>query len=228
MYLLLEGEVILSAGGKAIGELKGGEIFGEMAAISDSPRSATAIAKSACRLIAMDDKSFRAALQAKPEFALSLLAMMIGRLRAMLERVQAANALAPAGAGKERRVFDKTLLAALEQGLGPSSLVRYREGMTIMTEGSAGAMMYAVLEGRVEVSIRGQVVEHVGPGGVIGEMALIDQSPRAASAVAQTDCALLGMNRAVFLQLTKTNPEFGVALLTAMAERVRYVAARLG
>jgi CRP-like cAMP-binding protein len=227
MYLLLEGEVSLVAGGKPIGTVGSGEVFGEMAAISHSPRSATAIATTACRLIGLDDRGFRTALKSRPEFALSLLAMMTGRLRAMLERAQEANALAAAQIGKERRVFDKALLAALERGLGSMNIVRYKQGMTIMTEGSAGVMMYAVLEGRVEVSIRGQVVERVGTGGIFGEMALVDQSPRAASAVAETDCALLGMNRAVFLQLTKTNPEFGVALLTAISERVRYVAARL-
>ena len=87
MYLLLEGEVTLTARGKPIGAVKTGEIFGEMAAISDSPRSATAVAKSACRVIALDDKQFQAALKAKPEFALMLMGMMILRLRIMIGRL---------------------------------------------------------------------------------------------------------------------------------------------
>src|SRR5574341_2540687 len=59
MYLLLEGNVQLSARGRPLGAVKVGEIFGEMAAISDSPRSATAVARSDCRVIALDDKQFR-------------------------------------------------------------------------------------------------------------------------------------------------------------------------
>jgi len=54
MYLLLEGEVSLVAKGKPLASPQAGEIFGEMAAISASPRSATAVARSACRVIALD------------------------------------------------------------------------------------------------------------------------------------------------------------------------------
>ncbi len=223
MYLLLEGEVNLIAANKLIGVVRSGEIFGEMAAISDSPRAATAVAKTPCRLISMDDKGFHSALRAKPDFALTLLGMMINRLRAMLARKDAAGL---SEAKKESRVFDKGLLAALAKGLGPTNAAKVEKGKTIMTEGQAGAMMYVVLEGRVAVSIQGKVVERVGPGGAFGEMALIDQSPRAASAVAEVESVLLTLNRAVFLQLVKTQPEFGVALLTAAAERVRFMASR--
>ena len=87
MYLLLEGEVNLIAANKLIGVVRAGEIFGEMAAISESPRAATAVAKVPCRLISMDDKGFHAALKAKPDFALTLLGMMINRLRGMLRAI---------------------------------------------------------------------------------------------------------------------------------------------
>jgi CRP-like cAMP-binding protein len=85
--------------------------------------------------------------------------------------------------------------------------------------------MYVVLEGRVAISLRGATVERLGPGGVFGEMALVDQSTRAANAAAETDCALLAINRAVFINLLKSDPTFGVSLLAAVAERVRNLAA---
>jgi len=84
-----------------------------------------------------------------------------------------------------------------------------------------------VIEGMVSISIRGAVVERVGQGGIFGEMALIDQSPRAANATAETDCALLAINRNVFLHLVKSEPTFGISLLSAMAERLRNTAAAL-
>jgi CRP-like cAMP-binding protein len=128
---------------------------------------------------------------------------------------------------KESRVFDKSLMASLANGLGEQATVRYDRGKVIMVAGQAGALMYVVSEGRVAISIRGAVVERVGPGGVFGEMALVDQSPRAANAVAETDCVLLAINRLVFLNLVKADPTFGISLLAAMAERLRNTAAAL-
>ena len=223
MYFLIAGEVSLVAKGKEIGSTKPGEIFGEMATISDSARSASAIAKADCRVISLDDKGFSAALEKQPEFALMMLGTMILRLRAMISRLSGVpNAAAP----KESRVFDKSLLASMVEGLG-EALVRYDKDKVIMVAGQAGALMYVVVEGRVAISIRGTVVQRVGPGGVFGEMALVDQSPRAANAVAESDCALLAMNRKVFLSLVKSEPAFGIALLSATAERLRNTAAAL-
>src|SRR5262245_14750021 len=58
MFLLLEGEVELLAKKKVIGAVKKGQIFGEMASVTHAPRSATAVAKTPCRVIALDDKQF--------------------------------------------------------------------------------------------------------------------------------------------------------------------------
>ena len=226
MYLLLEGEVEMAAKGKPVGAVKAGEIFGEMASISQAPRSATAVAKTACRLIALDDRQFQSALQNKPEFALMLMGIMIGRLRETIGRLNAAKALQGTATWKESRVFDRKLLDGLVRVLGDEAPVRYDRNKAIMQEGQAGVFMYVVLEGRVAISIRGSVVERIGPGGVFGEMALVDQSVRAASAAAETDCALLAINRNTFLSLVKTSPAFGASLLGAVADRARFLASR--
>jgi CRP-like cAMP-binding protein len=225
MYLLLEGRVSLVVKGRPIGEPKVGEIFGEMAAISDSPRSATAVAQTPCRVLSLDDKGFATALQKKPEFALMMLGTMIMRLRAMIARLSGV----PSGTQtkEQSRVFDRNLLSSMVKGLGEQAVVRYEKGKVIMVAGQTGALMYVVIDGAVAISIRGSVVERVTQGGIFGEMALIDQSPRAANATAETDCALLAINRQVFLTLVKSEPTFGISLLGAMAERLRNTAAAL-
>src|SRR4051812_14009016 len=143
MYYLIEGRVALVAKGKPVGAPKVGEIFGEMGAISDSPRSATAVAQSECRVISLDDKGFAAALQKKPEFALMMLGTMIMRLRAMIAKL----AGVPSGTQtkEQSRVFDKNLLATMVKGLGEQAVVRFEKGKIIMVAGQAGALMYVVI-----------------------------------------------------------------------------------
>ena len=226
MYLLLEGEVSLSRNNKVIGTVRTGEIFGEMASISQMPRSASAVAKTACRVVSLDDKEFQSALRKKPEFALTLMGIVIGRIRSIIARLRASNALSAAGEWKESRVFDKKLVGELTRELAGDSPVEFRAGNVIVSEGQFGVLMYVVLKGRVLVSIQGSVVEKIGPGGVFGEMALVDRAPRLASAVAETDCTLLGIHRNAFLKLMRTNPEFGLSLLSAMGERARFMASR--
>ena len=223
MYYLVEGQVGIFMQGKPVGVIKAGQIFGEMAAMTESPRSATAAAHTPCKVISLDDKGFNSALQKKPEFALMMLGMLIQRLRGMMTKL---SGVPNASDVKDSpRVFDKTLLASLVKGLGDQAQQRYDKGKVIMVAGQTGALMYVVLEGKVAISIRGAVVQFVGPGAVFGEMALIDQSPRSANAAAETDCVLLGINRQVFLNLIKSDPTFGSSLLTAVAERVRNTAA---
>jgi CRP-like cAMP-binding protein len=225
MYVLILGEIEMIAQNQVIGAVKPGETFGEMAVIAQAARTATARAKTQSTVIGLDEKQFQQALQHKPEFALMLMGLMNQRLRSTISRLRASGAL-HAGEAKETPVFDKKLLAGLVNLMGASGPVRYEKGKTIMQEGTAGALMYVVLEGRIAISIKGGLVARAGPGGVFGEMALVDQAVRAATAIAETDCSLLGINRATFLQLVKTSPAFAHALLAGLAERAKDMAVR--
>jgi len=227
MYLLLDGEVDLVARRKRIGSLRKGQIFGEMASITRAPRSASAVAKTACRVIALDDRQFRSGLQKKPAFALMLMSIMIGRLRETIARLAEQTTLRGAAVLKQAAVFDPRRLAELAEGLSRDEPVFYDRGKTIVQEGQTGLRMYAVLEGKVAVSIGGGVVERLGPGGVFGELALIEQTPRLASVAAETDCSLLPINRTAFLLLVKTSPEFAESLLGSLAERLRLLTSKL-
>lgn len=225
MYVLIIGEIEMLAQNKVIGTVKAGEVFGEMAVIAQAARTATAKAKNACTVIGLDEKQFHGALQQKPEFALMMMSVMNNRLRSTISRLRASGAL-HAGEASESTVFDKKLLTGLARLLEGQEPMRYERGKMIMQEGTAGALMYIVLDGRVAISIKGGIVGRAGPGGVFGEMALVDQSPRAASAIAETDCTLLAINRPTFLQLVKTSPAFGASLLAGLADRAKDMAAR--
>jgi CRP-like cAMP-binding protein len=225
MYVLVLGEIEMQAQGKPIGVVRVGEVFGEMAVIAGAARSATAVAKGQCTVIGLDDKQFQVGLQNKPEFALMLMSIMNTRLRSTISRLRASGSL-HAGTASEAPTFDKKLLAGLVRLMQGQEPVRYEAGKTIMQEGTAGALMYIVLEGRVAITIKGALVSRANPGGIFGEMALVDQSPRAATAVAEADCSLLAINRPTFLNLVKTSPAFGAALLSGIAGRAKDMADR--
>ena len=87
--------------------------------------------------------------------------------------------------------------------------------------------MYVVAAGRVAITVQDQVVERVIPGGLFGEMALVDRAARAATAVAEVDSRLIGIGRNAFLDLVRTNPAFGASLLKSIAERMQHLAAQL-
>lgn len=226
MYLLLEGEVALQAGRKAIGTVRAGEIFGELAAIAGDKRTATAVAASDCRVIGLDDKEFRKALAKQPSFALMLMSMIIGRIRdgiaLLAERSRKLQT-----AWKEPVLFDKKQLEELANGLSDDPPIYFDRNKVIVEEGQTGTRMYVVLKGRVMVYLDGEVVEKIGPGGVFGELALVDQPTRLASVVAETDCELLPIGRNAFLAMVKTSPDFAASLLSALSERLKAVTAKL-
>lgn len=225
MYLLLDGEVAIFSRGRPIGTVRPGQIFGEMASIDQGPRSGSAVARSACRVIALDNRQLQTALGKKPEFALMLMSVMIGRLREAIGRLGE-----PDGAGtlksRESIPLSKDLIADLSRVVGPEARHTHEAGSTIVREGQIGVLMYVVLKGRVAIRVGESLVENVGPGGVFGEMALVDRTPRLASAVAESDCRLLAINRTAFLSLVKNSRRFAASLLTAVSARARFMASR--
>lgn len=82
--------------------------------------------------------------------------------------------------------------------------------------------MYLVREGEVEIQISGKVVETVGPNGFFGEMAIIDQGGRSATAVAKNACILTPINQKRFLFMVQQTPFFAIRLLKEMSLRVRH------
>ena len=223
MYLLLEGEVGLMLKNKFFGVIKQGDVFGELAVIAGLPRSATAMAKTDCKVLSLDEKQFHAALQKTPDFALMLMSIMGLRLRQSVAKLNAAGAASPPPADRSN-VFDKKMMVELARELTDQPPMPFDSGKAIITAGAVGAFMYVVVDGRVAITIGERVIERIGPGGIFGEMALVDRSARAANATAETNCALFSIGRNDFLALVKAKPVFGALLLKSIAERMQNLA----
>lgn len=222
MYFLEQGEVTLTIGKHTLDTIGPGEIFGEMAVVSDASRSATATAKTDCVALSLDAQQFQTAIQRMPEFALMLMSVMFDRLRLVAARLGARKARTDDRV-RDGRLFDDRMLEDLLRQLENPTRLRVPADKVIMREGEAGMTMYVVLSGRVGIAVKGNLVESVGEGGTFGEMALVDHSPRTAGAFAQVETELLAINRAALLELVKAQPVFSMALLTAVADRLRYM-----
>jgi len=94
-------------------------------------------------------------------------------------------------------------------------------GDVLFEQGATGDVMYAVVEGRVGLSRDGHVLEDVGPGGILGEMALIDPAPRTATATATTPARVVAVDEKHFTYLVQEHPTFAMQVLRVMAARLR-------
>ena len=226
MFFLADGEVALTMGGRPLDTLKPGEVFGEMAVISERPRTATATAKTTCVAYSLDAAELQDAVGRMPEFALMLMSVMFDRLRFIAARLAARKAAVKV-AERQGPQFEPKLLEQFEAALARSATMKYNASQTIMREGQTGTQMYVVKSGQVAITLQGGVVEVVNPGGTFGEMAILDQSPRTAGATAVLYTELLAIDRASLLEAIRKQPVFAMAMLRAVAERLRHMNAQL-
>ncbi|MGQ0833077.1 MAG: Crp/Fnr family transcriptional regulator [Microthrixaceae bacterium] len=95
-------------------------------------------------------------------------------------------------------------------------------GFVLMREGTTGREAFLVVEGRADVSIAGRSVAQVGPGELLGEMALLDHSPRSATVTALTPMKLLVMDPGSFASIAR-QPTAGWRMAADLAARLRRV-----
>jgi CRP-like cAMP-binding protein len=91
MYVVQEGQVEVKVGDILIEELGPGEVFGEMALVDNSPRSADVFAKTDCRVVPIDEDKFMSHVHRTPFFALQVMRMQADRLRKRINQLAAGN-----------------------------------------------------------------------------------------------------------------------------------------
>ena len=97
-------------------------------------------------------------------------------------------------------------------------------GAILMDQGDVGTECFFVIDGQAGVLAAGQHVADIGPGSIVGEMALVGHKPRNASVVAQTPMRLLAFNIAAFKKLLEAMPgtrDVVMKVLEARAEENR-------
>lgn len=112
--------------------------------------------------------------------------------------------------------------------LDPALVARFKlpvrsfdAGEKIFLEDDTGAHMYLVLSGRVSILSYGTVLENVEAQGTFGEMALIEDAPRSATAIALEPTEVAVVDKAAFLDLVRQEPGFSLYVMRLLAGRLR-------
>ena len=100
--------------------------------------------------------------------------------------------------------------------------VALASGQVLFTEGDPPSSMYVVKSGTLRIRSGGVIYEDVGPGGIVGEMALVERYPaRSATVYALSDCELVAVDEARFSALVAEAPHFALTVMQILSRRLR-------
>jgi hypothetical protein len=104
-------------------------------------------------------------------------------------------------------------------------IVEFKDGEYVFHEGDLGTEMYIIHEGKIEIlnKVAGKesVLAVLEKGDFFGEMSVLEDMPRAASARAISDVRLLQINGSTFDQMLRENPEIAVRVMRKLSRRLR-------
>jgi signal transduction histidine kinase len=127
---------------------------------------------------------------------------------------------------EESKIFGQLKPAEMAKVRGAAHERTFGAGQEIFKEGDAGDGVYVVKDGMVEISVGvglsgRQVFSKVEPGDIFGEMAVIEDKPRSASAMAREGATVYFISRANMQKLVEGSPRLAQALLREISSRLR-------
>ncbi len=118
-------------------------------------------------------------------------------------------------------LFAGVSAAGIEELGGIADEVEVRAGTVLTHEGYREGFFFVIVSGSVRIERGGRMINTLGPGDFLGEIALLDGGPRTATATAETPCRLLQMTYQMFHELLDASPDIRAAILEAVGQRLR-------
>jgi CRP/FNR family transcriptional regulator, cyclic AMP receptor protein len=102
-----------------------------------------------------------------------------------------------------------------------------KRGATIFSKGDPGNSLIAVISGTVKISVssadgRNAILNLIGPGETLGEVAVLDGQARTADAIAHTDCEIVFIDRREFLPFVRSHPALAMKFIELLCTRIRW------
>ena len=218
LYIVLHGRLSVSLARDAeraepVAEIGPGGVAGEIALLTGGPRSATVAATEPTGLVRLSREALDAWLASHPE----QLASVVDGIRRRLDLIQLAVHL-----GRLLGTAHRDVLREFEDEV---EWVYLRSGETLFEQDAAGDSAFIVISGRLRILVRSgeteTVVNEVGPGEIVGEMALLDGSSRSATVHAVRDSQLARLSARAFERLTEKHPLAIKRIATDVVARLR-------
>jgi CRP-like cAMP-binding protein len=96
-----------------------------------------------------------------------------------------------------------------------------KAGEIIFKEGDEANQLFVIKSGQIEIQLGNRTLAELSANSITGEMALIDDAPRSATAVAKTDVELVPISEKQFLFLVSQTPFFALKVMRVLARRLR-------
>jgi CRP-like cAMP-binding protein len=104
----------------------------------------------------------------------------------------------------------------------------FKAGTIIFHQGDAASEMFVVKSGEVRIQLGNRTLAELKADSIFGEMALIDDEPRSASAIAITDVELVPVTEKQFLFMVGQTPYFALKVMRVLAQRLRATSKTFG
>jgi CRP-like cAMP-binding protein len=94
-------------------------------------------------------------------------------------------------------------------------------GAVLTEQGKPGQECFIILDGQANVYVGGEHINTLGPGSIVGEMALLSNKPRSATVIAETPMRLISLDTSKFRTVLDEMPKAGRAVMSLLEERLR-------
>ena len=118
-------------------------------------------------------------------------------------------------------MFSECSTKELEKVSKSTDEISMTAGTMIIDQGQTGREAFVIIDGDVTVKRNNRKVATLGPGSVVGELSLLDNGPRTAAVVCNTDCTLLVIDQRRFRGVVERIPAISHKLLGSLAGRIR-------
>ncbi|MGA9953164.1 MAG: Crp/Fnr family transcriptional regulator, partial [Bradyrhizobium sp.] len=128
---------------------------------------------------------------------------------------------------RKHPIFSDLDAEAFEQLGRYAKSATLKRGATIFSKGDPGNSLIAVVTGTVKISIsspdgRTAILNLIGPGEIVGEVALLDGQARTADAIANTNCEIFVIDRREFLPFVRSQPALAMKFIELLCARLRW------